>query len=551
MVSGQPQPVNYQSGTEDPQSWKIVALVGVFFLVFAWPSFTLLGQIYNAEDDYSHGFMVPFVAAYFAYQIWQETGRANLCMTWIGFPILLLGVFSVILGYWYYIAILPDGLGAGFLLAVGLIFCVLGMSITFGGPVTLRIFSFPLTYLIFAIPFPKSVSLPLTLWLRNIVSVISEESIRQFGVTIFREGNVLHLANATLGIEDACSGIRSFWILMAGAAALAYMMKLGKVKSLLLCFLTLPISVAMNSIRVVLTALLVARFGIEYAAGWRHELCGWLTFVLGLVILVASGSFLMRKPKNRSMSDSISSKAENQKKIGSDSMTHPRKMIIAGTSMVLLSIGASANYVIYSHYVSRSSDILANRKPLSEFPDRIGSFTKVYDREILDEHLKVLQNTDYLIRTYKDESDNLIELRFIYWNPFQFKSDELRAGVSGHYPDNCFPSWGFRRLESGNIDRQIEGIPTDLVSIRVFEKSGVEQLVLYWLNRKIGKDLPDRLRNRLKTLFNSWNDPFIDRESQYVVTIVTKISGDRDAARNTAIDFARIIGPSLPEFGIH
>lgn len=232
----------------------IISILGGLFVFFAWPSMALLAQIYETEGDYSHGYLVPIVSAYATYQILGEWRSRQLRPSWIGLPIIASGMTVVLGGYWYYIALFPAGLGYGFVLATGLAICVLGSYVLLVGLPSVRIFFFPVAYLIFAIPFPKSLTLPLTLWLRSLVSEISEGIIRAVGITIYREGNVLYLANASLGVEDACSGIRSFWILMAGAAALGFVLRIRFFKTMLLCLLTFPVSILMNVIRIVVTA---------------------------------------------------------------------------------------------------------------------------------------------------------------------------------------------------------------------------------------------------------------------------------------------------------
>ena len=295
--------INKQSATAETVNFKprerllfaLIVLIAFLLAGFCWPSASLLIKIYETEPDYSHGFIVPFVSVYATLQIWKETTMSRVKPSWLGIPFLFLGITIVLFGYWYYIALFPAGLGYGFVLASGLLVCVTGLYVIMGGISMIRTCFFPIIYLIFAIPFPKSITLPFTLWLRSHVSGISENLIRGIGITVFRDGNVLYLANASLGVEDACSGIRSFWILMAGAAALAFMLRIKPVKAILLCSLALPISLIMNVLRIIATAFAVSRFGAEYGSGWRHDMFGWMTFIMGLAILISLSIFLSEK----------------------------------------------------------------------------------------------------------------------------------------------------------------------------------------------------------------------------------------------------------------
>lgn len=520
-----------------------LGILGLALAVFAWPSLAVLCDIYNKEDDYSHGLMVPFVSGYFAWQIVREK-KMELKSSWFGIPLIVIGVLVVTLGQWYLIAIYPDGLGVGFLLAIGLILCLAGTTIAFGGIKFLRLLFFPFIYLVFTVPFPKSFTLSLTLWLRNLVSVFSEEIIRAIGITVFREGNVLHLVNASLGVEDACSGIRSFWMLMAGAAALGYVLNMGFFRSVLLCMLTLPVSVAMNVLRVVATGFLVHRAGIQYASGWRHEVCGWVTFGCGLAALIGLASLLSRKlavphSGNDGESPRVGALVRN--------FLAPQRVSILATVVALFSFGASANFIIHNHYQQTVDDAFSDRKPLAEFPKIVGDFTLAKQRSLLKDHLDLLSPSDYTIVSYQNSAGAKVELRVIYWSPGSRRGKGIKKGVRSHFPDVCYPAWGFERIPDFDLELRNEEVTGQGLSARLFSKAGRRESVVFWY-----KDVPGKLSNRFAYLLQSWKDPSVNKEgAQYVVTIVTDGSDSPDLARRTLLDFANELGQILPEFGIH
>ena len=128
---------------------------------------------------------------------------------------------------------------------------------------------------------------------------ISVGFLSSIGILVIREGNIIHLANITLEVADACSGIRSIISLLALSTALAYITQNGKMKKCILVLLAVPVAIFVNSIRVIGTGILADRYGSAAAEGFFHEFAGLLIFGVAIIILVFSALFLGKiKKKN-------------------------------------------------------------------------------------------------------------------------------------------------------------------------------------------------------------------------------------------------------------
>jgi exosortase len=106
------------------------------------------------------------------------------------------------------------------------------------------------------------------------------------GVPVLLDGNVIHLSDITLGVTEACSGIRSLISLLALASAWAFLTLSGVFATALFIAAAVPITIFANAARVVLTGVIGQTFGRAYAQGFFHEFSGWLIFVMAFVGLL-------------------------------------------------------------------------------------------------------------------------------------------------------------------------------------------------------------------------------------------------------------------------
>ena len=61
---------------------------------------------------------------------------------------------------------------------------------------------------------------------------------------------------------------------------------------LILIASTIPIAILVNAFRVALTALLTYRWGLDAATGTIHELQGFMTFSIALLLLIAEAKLI-------------------------------------------------------------------------------------------------------------------------------------------------------------------------------------------------------------------------------------------------------------------
>lgn len=252
----------------------------------------LLNLVLQWWDDpnYSHGFLVPLFSLYI---VWQQ--RATLRTlprsgSLLGIPLMLGGIAVLMLG----------DLGAeNFLMRSSLLVIIAGLILFHLGPEILRALRFPLAFLIFMVPLPGVVFYAVTFPLQRLAAEQAAWILDLMGIPVLLDGNIIHLAQMSLGVTEACSGIRSLISLFAGAVAWAYLLIPGGWSTAIFIAATVPITILANAVRVVLTGLIGQQFGVEYATGFFHEFAGWIIYMFAFLCLLACHSLIRALSRRR------------------------------------------------------------------------------------------------------------------------------------------------------------------------------------------------------------------------------------------------------------
>lgn len=243
---------------------------------------TGLAVQWSHDSDYSHGFVVLPLAAYFTYQRrWRlrdaplQPASWGLAVIGVGLVIFTAGVAGADL----------------FLARVSLLPVVAGCVLFLFGTAHLRVLVFPLLFLMLMIPPPAIVFNQVTLPLQLIASQAGELALRTAGVPVVRDGNVLELVGMRLEVAEACSGIRSVIALLMFAVTFSQFTSPSRLQLLVLALATMPVAVLTNGARVAGTGLAAQVWGPVAATGFLHTASGAVAFCSAVLMLVAIARF--------------------------------------------------------------------------------------------------------------------------------------------------------------------------------------------------------------------------------------------------------------------
>ena len=237
------------------------------------------------DADYSHGFLIPLISGYLIWQKKQALSELSPKPRNMGLLLLFLSIAFYILAY----------TGAElFTQRFSMILVILSTIVFLAGWEYFRMLFLPVLYLTFMIPLPAIIWNKIAFPLKLFATHIAVNVIQFLGITVYGEGNIIYLSNTTLQVVDACSGLRSLTSLLALSAAFALITPHSIPKKLTLFLSAVPIAIAANIFRLVVTAVLAKKFGPQVAHGFLHEASGIAVFLISLIILFLLNTLLSR-----------------------------------------------------------------------------------------------------------------------------------------------------------------------------------------------------------------------------------------------------------------
>jgi exosortase len=262
-----------------------IALVGSGLLLAYGPVMRSLVDAWSNDDNYSHGFFIVPLAAYFAWERRDQFLAAVPRPSLAGLAVVALSLFMLVAGT----------LGAElFLSRVSLIGITAGIVLFLGGWARLRVLLFPLAFLLLMVPLPALIFNKIAFPLQLLASNVGETAISSLEIPILREGNVLILANATLEVAEACSGIRSLVSLFTLGIVFGYFADRRVWVRAFIALSAIPVAILANGLRVASAGVAAHNYGTAGVEGLFHEFSGWVVFVIAFLMMLALQRLVLR-----------------------------------------------------------------------------------------------------------------------------------------------------------------------------------------------------------------------------------------------------------------
>ena len=507
------------------------AISGLLFVILYYSAFHWLINNDWAREDYNYAYLLPFLVLYIIWEKRDLLKSTPSTRSWWGIILFLPGIllfwFGELAGELFTLYI------SSWFVAVGLLWLHLGWR-------KLKILSFPFFTALFMFPPPVFLNKKLTFGLKLISSKIGVAMLQWYGMSAYREGNVIDMGFTQLQVVDACSGLRFFFPLIIMGILLAYFYRTGIWKGIILTISAIPLSMFMNSLRITLTGILYQYWGPKVAEDFFHGFSGWLIFMVSFAMLFGELWILRIVTRYKTILTSENAEAiplqpkETAEAPGSGASPwfafakEPR--FLASAAILVLTL------VIFHTIDFREKPPL--RRPFSQFPSVVGEWSglrQYLDKEIITE----LDLTDYIIMDYRNASGAPVNFYVAYYQSQQ-------KGESIHSPETCLPGGGWAFHEAGRLNLAISNGQAMIVNRAVMEKGDSRQLVYFWFPAR-GRILTNAYEMKISLFWDSLTRRRSDGSLVRIISPVLENEG-LEKVESRINDFLRAIQPIMAEF---
>jgi len=233
------------------------------------------------NPDYIHGFVVIPFAIYLAWHRRDMISGRKLTHS--------LGVGALLIATSVMMRCVSAYVSDPILAPLSLPVCLTGIVLMIGGKELLLWLWPSIVILPFMIPLPDFMASWGNLTLQRVATVSSTFLLQTLGIPAAAFGNVIVLTNTELGVEEACSGLRSTVLFLAVSVGAALLLK-GTPERIAAVLSAIPAAIIANVIRIVATGLLYQYASSDLAEAVFHDFFGFLMLPLaaGMVWIVVN-----------------------------------------------------------------------------------------------------------------------------------------------------------------------------------------------------------------------------------------------------------------------
>ncbi len=414
------------------QTLVILALAACWLLFFD----ELLGE-WQLNAQYNYGYVVPFLTAMLVWRRWPE--RAEASSREASGLVLLAGAFLLFLQLPLRLAIQANPEWRliywlhGFQ-ALGLSFCLL---FWLGGWRWVRLFAPPLAFVLIAVPWPVDFEQKLTQGLMRFVAGLTVNVADWLGIPALQSGNLVTIGTGVVGIDEACSGVRSLQSALMLSLFLGEMNRFSVLRRLSLLVGSMVFVLLANLTRTTFLVWAAAHRGMRKMEAW-HDLAGIIIMLIvlpGLLLL----AHWMRPKEERPMARGPARA----------SVFAPIPIWIGLIMLGWIGTTEAASEIWYR---SHESHLIANARWTVAWPSDSPKFRP---QKLPESSLAILRCSSSEAASWQDDEGDRWAAFFLRWEPGR-NSAQL---AHGHRPEICLPAAGLKMVDDlGQVSVAANGL---------------------------------------------------------------------------------------------
>jgi exosortase len=438
------------------EGFSVAFALSLFFLAALW--FGLCRELsgeWSVNEQYNFGWFVPFFALYLFWLRWQDRPEPEnrnqrsevsarkpvLPGQWSVVAIALIALFLLLPIRLFEVAN-PEWRLLAWIHAAVVVTLTLLLLWWAGGKAWLRHFAFPVGFIFIAVPWPTALETPVIQGLMRVVARVAAETAMLLGTPAQVEGNLIRVSNGLVGVNEACSGIRSFQTALMIGMLFGEVKRLPVLRRLVLSVCAVVIAIVANFFRAVFLVHVAATENLSEVSRW-HDIAGYS--IIALVFMATMGlAYLLGRSGTRDRESEIRSQ---QPVVSSQwSVVSGRVLAAALCWLLFVEVGTAAWYRIHER------NLISGIRWTVQWPQQAPNFRKLkVDNEIravlrFDDGDAAAWTISSSVNTTEPNTVSC-SLYVFRWNPG--KNSALLANL--HRPDVCLPASGWKQTADHGV----------------------------------------------------------------------------------------------------
>ena len=434
----------------------------IAILIFGFLWFELINFL-KAEwwlnPQYNYGLIVPLLSLYLFWRRWlsRPTPMAATA-AWLAIILLIVGAV-LFLPIRFLVDANPDWRLLSWLLALIVVTSSLSFLYLIGGRAYLRHFAFPFLFFLVAVPWPVRIEQVVIQDLMRIVTAINVTFLQLAAVPALQHGNVIEVGTGFIGIEEACSGVRSLQATLMISLFLGELYFFSAIRRIALVTIGAGLAFVCNVVRTAILVWVGTRRGATGIEAW-HDPAG-LTILIVCLFGLWLVSLIMLRRGNRPQ---IPLPPSSQ-----NAPTHFSSGLLIGLAIWLLLVEVSVQIWYRAHQIAASSRWAVH------WPESENNYKPV---PIASEAESLLRFNEGGAAAWEGEDGHQWAMYFFRWLPGRTAARFVKV----HRPDICLPASG-RTMERNNGLRMVtvNGVTMPIRSYRFDDRgSPLHVFYCYW-----------------------------------------------------------------------